>query len=235
MINKLMMYCILVVLLLSGQTLDKEKIAASAATDLPEQNKGRVVPSSFSGDANDQTLLTLNHLRDSGLSLQQIKQQAINIYLEVTRQDVQPEENLVLTYPKSISDKGLLKYGSYLSPRTEWLYFYVGTMEPIIHLFADDVNDTKNGASKVFVPKAAKEAFAPLWQQWTTDIQNLNEHVTAIYKLTNEEKPDNIAIGKHAVSIYKIGNELERTRQKAVALIRKTERTGEQLEPVSIQ
>ncbi len=237
MTNKFILRCIAIALFLSGQIAGKDKIANTAtADDLPVQNKARIIPSSLTdNNSADRDLLTLNRLRDCGLSLQQIKQQAINIYLEVTRRDVQSGENLVLVYPKSISDKGLLKPASYLPPRIEWLYFYVGTMEPVIHLFADDINDTKAGATKVFVPKIAKESLSPLWQRWATGIQALNDHVTALYKLANEEKLDNTAIGRHAVSMYKIGNDLEKTRQKAVAIIRRTENKGEQSEPVGIQ
>jgi hypothetical protein len=117
----------------------------------------------------------------------------------------------------------------------EWLYFYVGTMEPIIHLFADDVSDTKAGATKIIVPKAAKEPLSPLWEQWSSGIESLNDHITAIYKLANEEKPDNVAIGKHAVAMYKIATDLEKTREKGVSVIRKTEQLGGDSETVGIQ
>jgi hypothetical protein len=235
MTNKFVLRGIIITLTLIGQTFLNGKIAIANVANGPSENHDRVVPASITGGAAEKAgLLTLNRLRDSGLSLQQIKQQAINIYLEVTRKDVQPTDKPIIVYPKSISNKGLVKT-NYLPPRVEWLYFYVGTMEPVIHLFADDVNDTKAGATKIFVPKAAQEPLSPLWQQWSAGIQNLNEHVTAIYKLANEEKPDNIAIGRHAVAMYKIATSLEKTREKGVAIIRKTEQLGQQSETVGIQ
>lgn len=226
---------IIITLLLLGQTFSDGTVAIANTVTGLQENHDRISPTNVTGNTSGEAeLLTLNRLRDSGLSLQQIKQQAINIFLEVTRKDVQPTDSAAIVYPKSISNKGLVK-AHYLPPRMEWLYFYVGTMEPIIHLYADDVNDTKAGATRIVVPKAAQEPLSPLWQQWSSGIQNLNEHVTAIYKLANDEKPDNIAIGRHAVAMYKIATGLERTREKGVTVIRKTEQLGQQSETVGIQ
>jgi hypothetical protein len=208
---------------------------ALAVDELSEDHE-RKAPSSITGNTTngEAELLTLNRLRDGGLSLQQIKQQAINIYLEVTRKDVQANDNTEIDYPKSISKKGLAK-AQYLPPRMEWLYFYVGTMEPIIRLFTNTVNDTKAGTKRLMIPKAASEPLIPVWKDWSAGIDGLNEQVTAIYKLINEEKPDNIAIGKHAVSMYQIAARLEKTRQKAVAIIRKTDKMGKQSDTIGIR
>ena len=225
-----------IVTLLLGQTFLNSNIAIAHTQSEPSANHERMTSTTIvSGSVDESQLLTLNRLRDSGLALQQIKQQAINIYLEVTRKDFQPSDTPVLIYPKSISNKGLLKCSSYLSPRMEWLYFYVGTMEPILHLYTDDINGTKDGAAKVFVPKLAKEALSPLWRQWSSGIKSLNEHVTAIYKLSNEEKPDNVAIGKQAIAMYEIATKLEKTREKGVTIISKTEQQGQHSETVRIQ
>jgi len=240
MTNKFILRFIIIVLLLLGQTLLNEQIVSASTANVTEslskEKNERAVPASLTGNNEDKSnILTLNLLRDSGLSLQQIKQQAINIYLEATRTDVRPEDKTSLVYPKSISDKGLLKTSSYLPPRADWLYFYVGTMEPVIHLFAADVSDTRAGITRVWVPKVIKAEISPLWQEWAKGIQDLNDHLSVIYQLANEDKPDNIAIGKHAVAMYNIGIDLENTRQKAVGIIRKTERRGIQSEPVGIQ
>ena len=237
MTNKFMLRCAVVALILLGQVTLKENVAlAETADDPPKTNQGRTIPSSFVNNKSDKSdLLTLNFLRDTGLSLQQIKQQAINIYLEVTREDVQPEDKFALTYPKSISDKGLFKSSCYLAPRIEWLYFYVGTMEPIIHLFTNDVDNTKSGVAKTLVPKVAKASMSPLWQEWAAGIKSLNGHLTAIYKLADEDTSNNVDIARHAVSMYRIATNLEKTREKGVTIMRKTELKGEQSEPVDIQ
>jgi hypothetical protein len=239
MTNKFLSCCIIAILFFGGSVIYQDQSALANATgatsDLSAENRERTAPSSFNNNADKSKILTLNFLRDTGLSLQQIEQQSINVYLEVTRRDVQPRDKFELVYPKSISDKELSKTLHYLQPRSEWLYYYVGTMEPIIHLFAQDVSDTKAGVTRVFVPKAIKTEMSPLWQEWSIGIQNLNEHLSAIYQLVNEDKLDNIAIGKHAVAMFKIGKSLENTRQKAVDEIRKSERHGIQSEPVGIQ
>lgn len=240
MTNKFVLYYVIVALVVFGQVFLNEQVASASTSnitsDLPKENADGAVPAGISGANSEKSkILTLNFLRDTGLSLEQIQQQSINIYLEVTRKDVQPEDKAILAYPKSISDKALLKTACYLPPRAERLYVFVSTMEPILHIFAEDVNDTKAGDTRVFVPKAIKAELSPLWQDWGNGIQNLNEHLTAVYQLANEEKPDNIAIGKHAVAMYNIGNNLESTLEMAVEKIRKSERQGIQSEPVGIQ
>ncbi len=235
MTKKTVTHCAVIALILLGQILPKDALA-STENKVMGDSHDRSVPSSLSGKGpTEQQLLTLNCLRDSAMSLQQIKQQAINIYLEATRTDVQPQDNSDFLCPKSISDKLLAKSVHYLPPRIEWLYFYVGTMEPVIQLFTDDISDTKTGMTKVFVPTAAKESLSPLWQQWSAGIQGLNDHLNAIYKLANEDKPDNIAIARHAVAMYKIGNDLERARAKATEIIRKALLKGQETAPVRIE
>jgi len=229
--NKLVLWSIFLSLVLSGQIVFDCKM--SMAADQSSQSAERVAPSSLSSKNGEAKLLTLNHLRDSWLSLEQIKQQAINIYLEATREDVKATDNTDLIYPKSISKK-VLGQGHYLPPRMEWLYFYVGTMEPIIRLFADTVSDTKTGVTRLVVPKASLESLAPLWKDWSSGIESLNEQVTAIYKLASEENPNNISLGRRAVSMYKIAEKLEKTRAKAVAIIRKTDKLGQESETVGI-
>jgi len=210
-------------------------VPVKAANGLPTENRERIGPSSITGIKSEEgQVLTLNRLRDSGLSLQQIKQQAINIYLEVTRRDFQPTDKAVLSYPKAISNKGFMKQVHYLPPRAEWLIYYIGTLEPIIHLYANDVADTRAGVTKLFVPSSARESLAPLWNKWASGIQGLNEQLNAIYKLANEEKPENFAIGRHAVAMYDIADELERTREKGVAMIRKAERHGQASAPLHV-
>jgi hypothetical protein len=240
MTNKFVLCFTSIALILFGLVFLGQQASSAIATnmpsDLPKESSDGTGSASSAGSSLDKSkILTLNFLRDTGLSLQQIQQQSINIYLEVTRKDVQPEDKAILAYPKSISDKALLKTSCYLPPRPERLYVFVSTMEPIVHIFAEDVNDTKAGVTRVFVPKAIKAELSPLWQDWANGIQNLNEHISAVYQLANEEKPDNIAIGKHAVAMYNIGNNLESTLEMTVEKIRKSERQGIQSEPVGIQ
>ncbi len=240
MTNRLIICCVGITCVLFGAIFFKEPaamaIAENVADEIPKENESKTNAADVADSITEKSkILTLNFLRDTDLSIQQIQQQAINIYLEVTRKDVQPTDKAILAYPKSISEKALLKTTCYMPPRAERLFIYVGTMEPIIHIFANDVSDTKSGVTRVFVPKIIKAELSPLWQDWANGIQSLNEHLSAIYQLANEEKPDNIAIGKRAVAMYKIGNNLNNTLETVVEKIRKIERKGIQSESVGIQ
>ncbi len=231
-----MIFCFAGLILIMGQGSVGKTETSTAITQIKQESHTRTIPSSLTGKKNnDQRILTLNCLRDSALSLQQIKQQAINIYLEATRTDVQPQDPSVFPYPKSISTNELTKGTCYLPPRIEWLYFYVGTMEPIIRLFTDDISDSKTGMTKIFVPAAAKEDVSPLWAEWSAGIKRMNDHLSDIYSLANEDEPDNIAIAKNAVAIYKIGGKLEKAREKATDIIRKVQLKGKESTPIRIE
>ncbi|MCC7531422.1 MAG: hypothetical protein IT342_23165 [Candidatus Melainabacteria bacterium] len=91
--------------------------------------------------------ITLGDLRDIGLTIMQIKQQSINIFLEVTRKEVPKSARPDLVSVDKISMIDVKPDSSYLPTRPEWLVFYVGAMEPIIRLLGADVGDVRGGRS----------------------------------------------------------------------------------------
>jgi hypothetical protein len=172
--------------------------------------------------------LTLGDLRDSGLSLYQIRQQAINIYMEAGRKECNKSSKEELLVPTSISEKDIeeiTRDPSHQPPRPEWLIFYVATIEPIIKLFVEDVHDTKTGVSKLMVPSSSKEQLMPLWDEWTTGINGINKELTDINNLIDDGKPENAALARHAKALFDYTEALERTRQKAFIAIRLAEKS----------
>jgi hypothetical protein len=189
-------------------------------------------------DRNGNGDLTLSDLRDAGLSLSQIRQQAINIFQEATRKSCDSSSKFEILLPCHISDKDIETNGkdsSYLEPRLQWLVYYVGTIEPIVSLFAQDVSDTKNGASQLLVPEDTKEKILPLWHEWADGIDGINKELTAINDLIGDGKPENVSLAKHAVAIFKYTENLERTRKKAFVAIRTSQKRNIDADKVKIQ
>ncbi len=161
------------------------------------------------------------------MSLNQIRQQAIYIFLEATRKLCDNSSRFELAVPSAIADKdieGNAAKNDYLAPRAQWLVYYVGTIEPIISLFIQDVRDTKSGATKLLVPEDAKDKLMPLWHEWEDGIDGINKELTAINSLIGDGQPENINLAKHAVNIFKYTEDLERTRQKAFVAIRTSQK-----------
>ncbi len=175
--------------------------------------------------------LTLGDLRDIGLTIMQIKQQAINIFLEVTRKDVPKSARPELVNIAKISLTDLKPNATYLPIRPEWLTFYVGAMEPIIRLLGADVTDVRGGVAKLMVPKGNKGKFEGLYEEHEKDVARLNEHLTKIYDGIGE-KNSNAAIAKEAVHIFEVAEDMEKTRVQAFHLIQGA--TGRELEELPI-
>lgn len=170
--------------------------------------------------------ISLSDLRDVGLCVMQIKQQSINIYLEVTRKAIAPKSNAQMPDPMTISVTELEPGATYLPTRPEWLTFYVGTMEPIIHLFKEDVKDAETGVQKITVPKGTKERFEKLFDAYEAAVEQLNKHLSAIYDEIGQ--PDNnVKIAKEAVKIFEVADEIEKDRQQAFRLVQSAADTGE--------
>jgi hypothetical protein len=209
------------------------KSMAEPAEQAAQSTRERVIPENLGEHSKEDYALTLTDLRDTGLALQQIKQQAINIYQEATRTRVPESADAHITDLDAISHKDLESGESqFLTTRPDWLVFYVGTMEPTIHLCLQDVKDTQKGAYKMLVPKGTKDEFHNMFNQWAEGIDGINEHLTRINELIGE-KNNNISIAREAVNIFDIAEKLETTRRHAFNLLKKEQGTGE-LEAVDV-
>ena len=118
----------------------------------------------------------------------------------------------------------------FLEPRPEWLVFYVGTLEPIIHLLGEDLKDCHSGSTKLLVPKNTKERFTKLLSIYQSGIAKLNEQLTQIHEGIGQPN-NNKAIAVEAVKMFQVAENLDRARTEAFALI-KNSRGQSKLVPV---
>src|SRR5262249_26887987 len=153
-------------------------------------------------------VVTLTDLRDLGLCLMQIKQQAKNIFLEVTRRALTASAKPEIEEPKQILVEGIVDSSVYLPSRPEWLVFYVGTLEPIIHLFREDLKNINSGESRLLVPAGTKQKFDKLLTEYETGIAQLNQRLTVIQEDIAKDH-NNSAIAREAVSLYQVADNLE--------------------------
>jgi hypothetical protein len=204
----------LAILLVAVSTLGIPTASHAESSTQPTANLS--LPKSTAGE------ITLSDLRDVGLCVMQIKQQAINIYLEATRKPISQKANAHMTDPMSISITGLDPKAEYLATRPEWLTFYVSTMEPILHLFKEDVKDAESGVKKITVPKGTKDRFEKLFDQYETAVEQLNKHVSVIYDQIAVPN-NNVRIAEEAVKIFELANEIEKDRQQVFRLVQSAE------------
>lgn len=192
---------------------------AIAQTAIAENQTGSPRLEASAGGESTQEL-TLGDLRDAGLALERIRQQAINVYVEARRKPVSPTTAPQLYDPRDIPIK---ESGTHLPPRREWLVFYMGTMEPIIHLLGKDVDDIRLGVHKLVIPEKIKSDFNPQWEEWTACVEDMNHHLSALLDLFDEASTKGDAIAKEAVAIFDDTKKLEHVRRQVYASIQEVE------------
>ncbi|HNB22482.1 MAG TPA: hypothetical protein PKZ32_08700 [Candidatus Melainabacteria bacterium] len=161
----------------------------------------------------------LSDLRDTRLSIGQVKQQAINLFLEATRVVVKPGDPALHVSPTTISNEMLHSRKDYMPPRKDWLVFYINTLEPIVQLLTDDIHDVDtNGRA---VPPNIESKINPLWKTWQNDVRAINRALDELQELIGPDSGTNVAIAKTALSIYNRAVDLEKIRYNAYELMSK--------------
>ena len=161
----------------------------------------------------------LSDLRDTRLTLTQLRQQSVNLFLEVTRRTMTVNDAPLEQSPAAISAEMLDPKQKYLAPRKEWLLLYINTLEPIVHLLCEDINDVDTNGRKV--SKAFEQRINPLWADWRENVLSINKSLDQVHgslPVGDEEESagSNVVIAKAALDIFQRAEELERIRYRVV-------------------
>jgi hypothetical protein len=168
-------------------------------------------------------ILTLSEIRDIGLTLQLIKGEAIHIYLEAARKPVPLNGDAKLIEPKSIPASDIVIDRTCEPVRHDWLVFFIGTMEPIVHLLSQGVEQVENEEAKLVIPNVEKEIADKLWHEWAQGIQDLDKDLDTMSELLNSEKIDNKVLADQAVAIFNSCQKLEDVRVRVHKVVQESE------------
>jgi hypothetical protein len=201
---------------LSAMTVLLTNVAVQAKETIAStQNKTTLKSSS----TNEQCTLTLDDVRDTGLTLQQIKDEAVHIYLEATRKPVAPDADpkLVESHVITVADFPIDK--TCLPVRREWIAFFVGTMEPIVHLLVEDIKAVERDTKELVLPNGNGAKATEAWQEWAQAVKDLNAELDKMTDILNSEKMTNKSIAEQAMAIYTTAQKAEDTRVKVHKLV----------------
>ncbi len=159
----------------------------------------------------------LSDLRDTRLSVGQVKQQAVNLFLEATRVVIKPGSQALHVSPTSINATMLNEKANYMEPRKDWLIYYMNTLEPIIQLLTDDIHDVDTN-SRV-VPANIEAKINPIWKTWKSDITSINRSLDEMQELIGQDSGTNIPLAKTALEIYQRASNIEKIRYRAFELL----------------
>ncbi len=164
-------------------------------------------------------VLTLDDLKDVGICLLQIKYQAVFAYLEATRKELHADMPTQLLAPDAVSVVPVSADDKFLPCRRDWLVFFIGTMEPVIHMMDHDVQECQKGQYQMEIPKADKQQVDILWQEWASGVKDLNAALDRVNDLLNDDASNNKAIADQAVVIYNTEKKLEDIRETVHHLV----------------
>jgi hypothetical protein len=154
-------------------------------------------PEAIEENATASSDLTVDNIQDVAYTLQRIRQQAINIYIESTRKPVHRYElNIVslCTMPTT----PLESQSVYLPLRKAWLVFFIGTMEPLVQILNEHLKHIDEKTKQKHIP----DQFLPEWQgivsEWKNTIKQLNDQLDVCAALVNDSAPDNVEVANAA-------------------------------------
>jgi hypothetical protein len=194
----------------AADDVDKDKHAAFKG-DLDSRAR-------TSDGANDR--LTLDMVRDVGVSVRQIKDLSVYLFKEATRVPLTVEDPLELSGFDSISDDDFDSSKKYSTVRPGWIYFYISSLEPAIQLLKD------SETQKVFIPAKIKNEVSTLSARFCDMIDSALEQIKKLHKCVDDGDCDNKTVADCALAIYKTSLNMENLRKDGGALVQEAERKG---------
>lgn len=164
--------------------------------------------------------LTLDMVRDVGVSVRQIKDLSIYIFKEATRVPLTPQDPLELSGFDTISDDDFDSSKKYSAVRPGWIYFYISSLEPSIQLLKD------SETQKVFIPAKIKNEVSTLSARFCDMIDGALVQIKKLHKCVDDGECDNKTVADCALSIYKTSLNMENLRKDGGALVQEAERKG---------
>src|SRR5215468_3729412 len=104
---------------------------ANEPSSTPLKDTKSVSLISLAGTQEATIHVDLTGLRDWGLNIRQIKQQALDLYMEATRTKLTPDDGPDLIVPSEIPKATNIDYSKCLPPRPEWVAYFLNSIEPL--------------------------------------------------------------------------------------------------------
>jgi len=172
----------------AGDGLDA---STSQATSTPEATEE---------SAKTNSDLTVDNIQDVAYTLQRIRQQAVNVYIECTRKPVSHYELNIVSLC-SVPSTPLESPSAYLPLRKAWLVFFIGTMEPLVQILNEHMKTVAERTKQRHIP----DKILPEWQgivnEFKSTMKQLNQQLDVCAALVNDSEPCNIKVAESARSI----------------------------------
>lgn len=157
--------------------------------------------------------LVVENIQDVAYTLQRIRQQAVNIYVECTRKPVNHYELNIVSLC-SVPSTALEGPGVYLPLRKAWLVFFIGTMEPLVQILNEHLKHIDERTQQRHIPDKCLAEWQGLVGEWKNTVKQLNAQLDVCAALVNDPEPCNIKVAESARSIDQQVTQLNRILHK---------------------
>jgi len=170
-----------------GEELQKLKLSAKAT-------------GSASSDATTDNGMPLDDIQDVAFTLQRIRQQSINIYVESTRKKV-THYSLDIPSLTAMPKAALEDQSVYLPLRKGWLVFFIGTMEPLVQILNAELKKLDEKAEQKDVPADKLPEWQGILKDWKEALHGLNDQLNSCACLLDDSSVGNVEVAKSALAI----------------------------------
>jgi hypothetical protein len=172
-------------------------LAPARAADVSPKSNG---PSALIAQAKATGDMTLDDIEDVAITLQHIRLEAIGIFVEATRKKTTRLDTNTLfmsCVPRSTFEDQKL----YLPLRKGWLTFFIGTMEPLVHILNEELTHLDEAAERNAIPADRISEWHAIVKEWTTAVHGLDAQLDVCARLLDEPSSTNVEVAKSAQAI----------------------------------
>jgi hypothetical protein len=187
----------------SAQDAPDHSASASQAASDPVKGKRPPVPASQ---------LPMEDLHDVGYILQLIRQQAVDIYAEATRRKTASDS--AIEPLDVIPNQPLLGESDYKPLRKAWIAFFIGTMEPLVHLLDEGWRDVSSGTVKLKVPAVKRSVLDRMMAEIGDSLTAINKHLNKCADVLDTTDSVNLIIAHEAAGIAAEVSKAEQVRTR---------------------
>ncbi|CAM6002438.1 unnamed protein product [Sphagnum balticum] len=197
--------------LVQGSTANSEPVTAATA-----------------GGADTQSKLKVDDVNDLGFTLQRIRQQAINIYVEALRKKDSPEVSADLPKLNEVPEQLPKDTYNLLPFRRPWLVYFITALEPLIHLLKEDEREIEQNVKSLDVSDDNKKQLEPLLLDWRKCVDQMDLQLSATSELIENAEKSNLELAKLASQLDQNVSKLEDLRDQCFRIVYNLQRKTKQ-------
>lgn len=168
----------------------------------------------------------LSVVHDWGLVHKQMKELAINLYLEASRCKPTVADSCEIKSPSTLPVATTVDKSQQLQPRAEWVAYYLNSMEPLLNYVTKSLRASEKGTLKMAVPKGTSSELAAVIEDMYSISHRMETSLNRLNEIFNQEQPAADSLKDVATTIFEDTSKIEAARCRYYDVLKKAEKAG---------